>query len=71
MAERMSKKALMGVLQANLPEVAGLIGTYYTFKDKAYALDLAVSQMTEPAIWNSVAGAIVPILSDFATNGQW
>lgn len=58
----MAKKVAIGAVQGNLPEIMGAIGTWYTFKDKKYALELAMDQIKSQALVNSLIGGATPIV---------
>jgi len=63
------KKALMGVVQGNLPELCGSIGTYITFRDQPYALELTLDQLRGTALANSATGALVALFMAFTKKG--
>jgi len=56
--ETAMKLALNGVVQGNLPEIFGSIGTYVTFSDKPYAIELTLDQIRGTALVSSVTGAV-------------
>lgn len=60
--KRVGLDALKGAVNANLPEIAGCVGAYYTFKDMPYAMDLALYQITESALSHTIVGLVVPIV---------
>jgi hypothetical protein len=62
--EIIGKEALLGVLHGNLPEMAGAIGAYMTFRDKPYAFAIAMDQVKQQALYNSLTGAGVALLAE-------
>lgn len=61
MTARSVARILAGQFNAQLPEVGSAVATYYAFRDKAYATDLALFQVWNTAAVASVAGLITTI----------
>lgn len=68
MNDRQSKyleEILYGVLRGNLPEIVGIAGTWYTFRDKPYCLELAIDQLQGTALTSSLVGGSMAALTNF------
>jgi len=59
------KSAIMGIVQGNLPEILGASGAYITFKDKPYALAVAIDQVKGTALTSSIVGAVVALVQEY------
>lgn len=61
--------AAKGAIQANLPDIAGSIGAYMTFKDKPYGLQVAIDQAKSQVWVNSLVGSALSLGMTYLRKG--
>lgn len=61
--EKMGTRMVVGVINAESMEIGGAVGAWYTFRDKAYALELAAYQFTNQAAAAAVTGVVFPLIA--------
>lgn len=52
------------IIDANVPQLGGAAGAYFTFRDKPYALQLAIEQVTSAIGRRSVVALALELLDD-------
>jgi hypothetical protein len=60
-----AQKYVRAIVEANTPQLAGAVAAYYTYRDKAYAKQLAVEQVTATLLKRSLGGVAWAVFEDF------